>query len=119
MPKRITDTFKWKQRFFRELEPEYKLLWYYILDDCDHAGIWDIDFETASIKIGHTYTEEKAMEQFNGEIVLANKDKWFIPSFIEMQYGHTLNSKQNKCHKSVVQLLDKLELREHIYVTII
>jgi len=118
MAKRITDTFKWKNRFFRELLPEYKLLWYYIWDDCDHAGIWDIDFETASRKIGFDYTEEQAMEEFGGEIIPFDGNRWFVPCFLELQYGMTLNSKDNKCHKSVVQILDKFKLREYIYVTI-
>lgn len=44
MPKRMTDTDLWKrQRWFRKLSPEYKLAFCYIKDQCDHAGIWNID----------------------------------------------------------------------------
>ena len=48
----MTDTDKWKKRFLRELKPQHKLLWFYILDDCNHAGIWDVDIEVASIRVG-------------------------------------------------------------------
>ncbi len=30
----------------------YKLLWDFICHDCDHAGIWHVDFEIASLYIG-------------------------------------------------------------------
>ena len=52
MAKRMTDTDKWKKRFIRELKPKHKLLWLYILDDCNHAGIWEIDLDVASIRVG-------------------------------------------------------------------
>lgn len=44
MAKRFGDTDIWKkQRWFRKLSPEYKLAFCYIKDQCDHAGIWNID----------------------------------------------------------------------------
>ena len=39
MAKRFTDTDKWKKGFIRNLPTKYKLLWLYILDDCNHAGV--------------------------------------------------------------------------------
>ena len=57
MAKRFTDTDKWKKGFIRNLPSKYKLLWLYILDDCNHAGIWDTDFEVASIRIGSKINE--------------------------------------------------------------
>jgi len=44
MAKRFGDTDIWKkQRWFRKLSPTYKLAFLYIKDQCDHAGIWNID----------------------------------------------------------------------------
>jgi hypothetical protein len=44
MAKRLGDTDIWKkQRWFRKLIPDYKLAFLYIKDQCDHAGIWNID----------------------------------------------------------------------------
>lgn len=44
MAKRLSDTDIWKkQRWFRKLLPEYKLAFCYVKDQCDHAGIWNID----------------------------------------------------------------------------
>ena len=60
MAKRFTDTDKWKKGFIKNLPAKYKLLWLYILDDCNHAGIWDTDFEVASIRIGRKINEKEA-----------------------------------------------------------
>ena len=59
MSKRFTDTEKWKKKFVKDLDPSFKLLWFYILDDCDHAGVWHTDFEVAGIRIGHKINNEK------------------------------------------------------------
>lgn len=45
MAKRYTDTDIWiKQRWFKKLEPSHKLVWKYLTDRCNHAGIWKIDY---------------------------------------------------------------------------
>ncbi len=106
MAKRFTDNGKWKKRFFKTLSPKYKLLWIYILDDCDHAGIWEVDMEVAQLRIGEPLDEEKALQLFNGNLmVIKGGDKWFIPDFISFQYGE-LNP-NSRVHQSVLDLLDK------------
>ena len=59
MAKRFTDTGKWKKKWIRQLDPKYKLFWFYLLDNCDHAGVFDADIESASFHIGLEYTEEE------------------------------------------------------------
>jgi len=113
MAKRMTDTDKWKKRFLRELKPQHKLLWFYILDDCNHAGIWDVDIEVASIRVGEELIYDMLPQAFLDKIVIFdNGDKWFIPEFIEFQYGE-LNPTSN-VHKSVIALLDKYNLEGYM-----
>ena len=118
MAKRMTDTDKWKKRFVRELSSEFKLLWLYILDDCNHAGIWEVDLEVASIRIGETLkfdipAEDMLPQPFLDKIVIFdNGDKWFIPEFIDFQYGE-LNPNSN-VHKSVILLLQKYNLEGYM-----
>ena len=38
--KRFTDAEKWKDPFFEELTNDYKLIWLYLLDYVDNAGLW-------------------------------------------------------------------------------
>ena len=109
MAKRFTDTDKWKKGFIRNLPSKYKLLWLYILDDCNHAGIWDTDFEVASIRIGSKINEKEASKVLGEQIKIFDRgNKWFIPKFIDFQYGQ-LNENVN-AHKSVIKLLDKYDV---------
>ena len=52
MAKRFIDTKIWDKAWFRKLTTKNKLLWIYILTKCDHAGIWDADWEAAEFFIG-------------------------------------------------------------------
>jgi hypothetical protein len=109
----MTDTDKWKKRFLRELKPQHKLLWFYILDDCNHAGIWDVDIEVASIRVGEELIYDMLPQAFLDKIVIFdNGDKWFIPEFIDFQYGE-LNPNSN-VHKSVIALLEKYNLEGYM-----
>lgn len=113
MAKRMTDTDKWKKRFVRELSPQHKLLWFYILDDCNHAGIWDVDLEVASIRVGFDLSHDNLPSSFGEKIIsFDNGDKWFIPEFIDFQYGE-LNPNSN-VHKSVIALLEKYNLEGYL-----
>ena len=106
MAKRYTDTEKWKKDFVRTLEAPYKLLWFYILDDCDHAGIWHVEFDVAQLRVGCDIDKNKALEFFKKKVVVFDDGlKWFIPAFLSFQYG-TLNI-DNKVHKSVIDKLKK------------
>jgi len=111
MAKRFTDTEKWKKPFIRGLQGAYKLLWLYICDDCDHAGIWQVDIEVAQIRIGEKIDSKEAVKSFDEKIIIFDKgNKWFIPSFLEFQYPSGLNP-DNRAHNSVIILLEKYNLR--------
>ena len=111
MAKRFTDTEKWKKPFIRGLQGAYKLLWLYICDDCDHAGIWQVDIDVAQIRIGEKIDLKEAIKTFDEKIIIFDKgNKWFIPSFVEFQYPSGLNP-ENRSHNSVIILLEKYNLR--------
>jgi hypothetical protein len=109
MAKRFTDTDKWKKTFIKGLPAEYKLFWLYLLDECDHAGIWHVEFDLAVVRLGVKLSAEKARGLFTGRVVVFdNGSKWFIPDFITFQYAE-LNP-ANRAHKSVLQQLNKYNL---------
>tara|TARA_R110002051_G_scaffold1515_2_gene8380 strand:- start:2164 stop:2775 length:612 start_codon:yes stop_codon:yes gene_type:complete len=109
MAKRMTDTDKWKKGFIRSLPSKYKLFWLYILDDCNHAGVWETDFEVASIRIGSKITEKEAAPLLASQIkIFDDGNKWFIPKFNDFQYG-TLNE-NSRVHQSVIKIIDRYDL---------
>ena len=105
MPKRYTDTDKYKKPFIRGLQGAYKLFWDYLYHDCNHAGIWKKDFEMASFCIGLEITESDAKLFLNGRIIETSTEKWFIPKFVEFQYGELVET--NRPHISVINTLRK------------
>ncbi len=113
MPKRFTDTEKYKKPFIRGLKGAYKLLWDYLYTTCDNAGIWIVDFEVAQIYLGQDMkvNRQDAIRFFNdGEqriVEFSDGKKWFIPSFIEFQY--TDLSESNPAHKKIIPVLKSLD----------
>jgi len=108
MAKRFTDTDKWKKPLLRSLETPYKLLWLYILDDCDHAGIWDVsNLDIDSILIGEQLTLDGVKEAFGDNAYLIGT-KLFMPNFIKYQYGELCDN--NRVHISVIKRLKELSI---------
>jgi len=105
MAKRFTDSRKYSDPWFRKLTPLYKCFWEYLLNTCDHAGIWKIDFELSSFCIGEKIEESAAIAFFGKRIVVLSSEKWFIPKFIEFQYGDL--QENNRVHQSVISILKK------------
>lgn len=116
MSKRFTDTRKYRKGLYRSLQGPYKLLWDYLYHECDHAGIWEKDFELAQLLIGKDMpvNEDDALRLFNeGEERIAVVDggkKWVVLPFVEFQYGLPLNP-ENKAHLSVIRSLERLGVK--------
>lgn len=114
MAKRFTDTNKYKKPFIRCLKGAYKLFWDFLYHDCDHAGIWIVDFEIAQFYIGldMPVNKKEALRFFNESeqriVELDGGKKWFIPSFIEFQYGELREN--NRAHVNVISVLKKYNL---------
>lgn len=87
MSKRFTDTRKWRDPWFRSLTPRQKLLWLYLCDECDLAGVWDKDLELASFSIGTKITDEDMEKSFDGRLLNISETKILISGFIRFQYG--------------------------------
>lgn len=50
--RRMTETLKWRDQWFRGLTVPGKLLWQYMCDNCDCAGFWRVDVPLASFETG-------------------------------------------------------------------
>ena len=106
MAKRFTGTEKWSDPWFSNLSQSYKLLWLYLLDNCDHAGIWRVNKKLADFQVGDGIDWGNLKEVFNGRLVIVDDEKWFIPKFITYQYPRGL-PKNWKVSKSVREILLK------------
>tara|TARA_R100000781_G_scaffold94684_1_gene59000 strand:+ start:6015 stop:6968 length:954 start_codon:yes stop_codon:yes gene_type:complete len=105
MAKRFIDTKIWDKAWFRKLTTKNKLLWIYILTKCDHAGIWDADWEAAEFFIGETVSFNDLPEIIQDKMnYIQGEDQYYIPSFIEFQYG--VLKENSKPHLSVIKRLN-------------
>jgi len=110
MAKRFTDSGKWVDRWFRKLPTKMKLLWCYMLDNCDSAGVWDTDLELFEMFTGEVVSIEEFNEIFKNRIQPVGTDKVWIKKFVAFQYGKL--SSECKPHKSIIDILKKHTLYE-------
>lgn len=110
MAKRFTDTDKWKREWFTDLPLKAKMVWIYVLDNCDHCGVWHTNFKLMSFQLGESVSATEFDNWFGTKARRIEDNKYFIPSFVEFQYGE-LNS-GNNAHKAVIELIKKIGPQE-------
>lgn len=113
MSKRFHDTEIWKQDWFLEMPYEYKLLWFYVKDTCDHAGIWKPNTKFVEFIAQKPIDLKIAYSLFNSDkdrIDILPNSRWLISEFIPFQYGNHLNP-NNRVHQSVLELLNVNEVK--------
>lgn len=101
MAKRFTATEKWLDPWFTSLSNSNRMFWVFLLDNCDHAGIWQVNPSLVKLYFGSNFKFPEWPER----ITKINSEKWFIPKFVEFQYGE-LDSR-NRVHQSVIFRLKK------------
>jgi hypothetical protein len=102
MAKRFTDTQKWQDEWFMNLPQHYKLLYLYILDACDHAGIWKINLKLASFHIGFEFNMNEVSEAFAGKIIEFKQGYMHVLKFVDFQYN---GIKNDAVGKSIIKIL--------------
>lgn len=111
MAKRFTDTTKWGKRWFSSLSPVHKLIWLYLLDECEHHGVWSGNFTRLAFDVGVEISGEEFEEVYASKIHRLPDGKYFIPAFIEFQQGVELSETKN-AHKPIISFL-----RQHGFST--
>jgi len=109
MAKRLHATEIWEEDWFLDVPNEYKLFWFYLLDTCDHAGLFRVNVGSFCKLLSVKIDPEKALELFNNgklRIREITKSIWLIEDFFVFQYGHTFNP-NNKVHESIGNLYKK------------
>ena len=115
MAKRFTATEIWKEDWFLDTPIEYKLFWYYMLSNCDHAGLFKVNLRSFCGLMEVKLTPNKVLEYFNAgkqRIRVISESVWLIEDFFVYQYGTTFNW-NNRVHESIGELYkkNKIELK--------
>lgn len=101
--KRFTQTTKWAEPWFRKLTPTAKGLWGWLNDNCDYAGVIDLDLELATFQIGEA-VEEKHLAELGDRLQALPNGKFWLRDFIPSQYGAKL-SPDCSAHRAVLKLI--------------
>lgn len=91
MSRRYTDTDKWKDEWYVSLTNDYRIIWQYFLDNCNHAGIAKQGVAIMNMFCRSEITEEELLDVFRDRIIKINHI-YFLPKFIKYQYPSGLNS---------------------------
>ena len=112
MAKRFTDTEIWDKPWFMELSPADKCAIMFIKDKCNCIGIWIYNDKIANCYINDTPDWKTLPERCNGNIIILEDGKWWLPDFCDFQYGK-LNE---NCppHKKYILELKKYGLYERV-----
>jgi len=113
--KRFVASELWEKPWYRKLPPHLKSFWMYLIHRCDHAGVWEADFEAASFHIGHEVTESD-MTVFGDRVVKLPSGKWWLTTFMEFQYGSL--SDASPAHKPVFISIEKNRLWDRLSCTL-
>lgn len=109
MSKRLTDTDKWGDPWFSELNASRKLLWLYLLDTCDHAGVYKHSIRLMEFHTGERLTIQEVETVFKDRVFAVSDEVMFIPKFLKFQYASGLTSRKPVI-VSVVKRLKDLDL---------
>ena len=116
MAKRLTATEKWTDVWFRKLSVEAKVLFEFLRDNCDIAGFWEVDLETASfftgipqdVKGGFDSIQpprgiEGAFKELRRAYIGSDRHVW-LKNFLYHQKNLPLNP-ENPCHKGILNII--------------
>lgn len=109
MAKRFISTEIWNEDWFLDMPIEYKLFWYYVISNCDHAGIFKVNLRSFCSLNGVKLDKNLALQYFNtnkDRIRVLSENLWLIEDFFAFQYGGTFNA-NNRVHNSIEKLYSK------------
>jgi len=104
MAKRLTDTEKWNDDWYISLCNDYRIIWQWLLDNCNHAGICKRSMRLLNLMCNTSITEEILIEKMEGRVIISGND-WFIPKFLKFQYENLTS--QRPVVLSVIKELEK------------
>lgn len=105
MAKLFTDDGKWSDPWFRTLSPARKFAWLYLLDNCDHAGVLDLDKPLADFQVGMALDWDGLVCASDNRVVVLSNGNLLATGYIAFQWGK-LNESHNP-HKAVFRALEK------------
>jgi|694.fasta_scaffold00928_65 hypothetical protein len=111
---RLTDCNKWKDTWFSELSPNAKLLFIFIVENCDNAGIYEINKKFMLVYLNLKDDElAKAVTELRKCYVKSKDEKFiWVKNFLKHQKKLPLNE-SNKVHKQIISIIKDAVSKEN------
>ena len=109
MAKRFIDTEIFSDPWFMDLTVNAKLFFIYLITNCDHAGIIDINWKLAELQTGIKQLRksyERLIKEYQNRIIHLRNSYYFIPKFIDFQYPGFPKSKVRQQEGAIKRLLE-------------
>ena len=113
MAKRFFSTDIWHEDWYIDMPMEYKLFWFYIIGNCDHAGIFKVNLKVFNALNGVNLESKRAIEYYNSgkqRIRIIVDNLWLIEDFFMYQYGETFNP-NNRVHDSIEKIYNRYGIK--------
>jgi hypothetical protein len=85
-----------------KLPARVKLLWFYILTNCDKCGIWKANYRLASLHCKGTINK-KILTMLDEQLYEFKKNTFYVKGYIELRYGNL--SESCKPHQPIIRKL--------------
>ncbi|MBU6247106.1 MAG: hypothetical protein KGN77_05065 [Xanthomonadaceae bacterium] len=106
MSLRFTETSKWVDPWFRRLPCHLKLLWVYLCDNCDIAGVVELDPDKVAFEIGTPVDLSSVPSEYDGRVrALPKPIHWFLPKFVGFQFKGRFDPVNDRYARGVVMKL--------------
>lgn len=92
-----------------------KVLWLYMLDNCDPVGVWDVNLKLAQFQTGEQFTRGEIDDHLSKQFLEFKPGKWLILDFVPFQYGRL--SKESRPHQSYLKILENHGIDQTAFTT--
>lgn len=105
---RITNCEKWQDTWFSDLSPNAKLVFIFLYENCNNAGIYEINKKFMLFLLGLNEKELKeAIKELKKSYIKSKDDtRIWLKNFLKHQKQLPLNPK-NGAHKHIILLLEE------------
>lgn len=102
--KRFTETEKWKDVWFRELKGTEKLMFFYVIENCNNAGFYEEDMPMMTLQTGMSEKLiEGAWKGLARGFIRASGWVW-VRTFLKHQKNDELKY-ENPAHRQIIRLI--------------
>src|SRR3990167_9830265 len=111
MAKRFSETKIWEDEWYQSLPTKWKIVWKYLCDKCDEAGIWKPNFKLANFQINEKVNWPEAHRWLNNgktRVIITDK-AWILKDFVPFQYGEKIFTSTHAFHEKIRKAIEKIQ----------